>query len=126
MRLIFLIALLASSINVFGQNSKLNDTSFKLTDHNRSVFIKESKNQGKLDYWSPIKGHEFESQKIERDLYVSKGNAAIIKWAYDLTASGLKDKTDIISLYEDLKKRKISKDELTYIDYGYNKALGKH
>ncbi|WP_426667700.1 hypothetical protein ACPPVU_16880 [Mucilaginibacter sp. McL0603] len=126
MRLIFLNVFLALSINVFGQDSKSSDTSFKLTDHIRNNFIKESTNKGRLDYWTSIKGHELEGEKIESDYYVSKGDAAIIKWAYDLTTSGVKDKTAIISLYEELKRRKISNNELSYIDYGYNKALRKH
>ncbi|HTD42346.1 MAG TPA: hypothetical protein VK671_17065 [Mucilaginibacter sp.] len=125
MRLLILNAFLALSINVFAQNSKLNDTSVKLTGQVRNDIIKASKNNGKLDYWTPIKGHEFEGEKIEDDFYASKEDAALIKWTYNLMTSGFKNKADIISLYEELKGRKISNSELTYIDYGYRKALEK-
>jgi hypothetical protein len=123
MRLLILFVFLTLSINVFAQNSKLNDSSFKLTNEVRSKLISASKNNGKLDYWSPIKGHELEGERIEPDYYVSKEYAAIIKWTYAVAIYGVRDKTAIISLYEDLKKRKINNDELIYIDYGYKKAL---
>lgn len=125
MRLLTLFVLLAFSVNAFAQNSKLNDSSLKLTNEMRSKLISASKNNGKLDYWTRIKGHELEGEKIEHDFYASKEDAALIKWTYDLMNIGVKDKADIISLYEELKKRKISNDELTYIDYGYHKALEK-
>lgn len=125
MRLFILFAFLACSVNVFAQNSKLNDDSFKLTAEMRSKLLIASKNNGKLDYWTRIKGHEFEGEKIEQDFYASKEDAALLKWAYDLTTIGFRNKTDIISLYEELKKRKISTNELTYIDYGFHKALEK-
>jgi hypothetical protein len=111
------------SINSFSQSTQQRDTSLKLTPEIKNHFLKESKDHGKFDYWSPIKGHEFEGEKVALDLFVTKEDAAIIKWSFELTTSGLKQETDIISLYEDLKKRKITKTELAFIDYGYNKAL---
>lgn len=125
MRLLILCALLALSVNAFAQNNKSNDTLITLTRQVRAEFIKESKNHGKLDYWTPIKGHEFEGERIEHDFYASKDDAAIIKWSYALASSGLKNKTDIISLYEELKGRPIYQTELNYIDYGYKKAIEK-
>ena len=125
MRLLILYAFLALSVNTFAQNSKLNDSSFKLTGEMRSKLISASKNNGKLDYWTRIKGHELEGEKIDDDFYASKEDAALTKWTYDLTIIGLKNKVDIISLFEELKGRKIGDNELTYIDYGYQKALKK-
>jgi hypothetical protein len=125
MRSIILCALLALSVGAFAQNNKLNDSSITLTKEVRAKFVRESKNNGKLDYWTPIKGHEFEGEKIEHDFYASKGDAAIIKWAYAVTSFGLKNKADIISLYEELKGREIQPTELNYIDYGYKKAIDK-
>ena len=72
MRLLILYAFLALSVNTFAQNSKLNDTSIKLTGQMRSNLIKASKNNGKLDYWTRIKGHEFEGEMIEHDFYAAK------------------------------------------------------
>lgn len=125
MRLPILSVLLVYSISAFAQNSKLNDTSIKLTGQMRSNLIKASKNNGKLDYWTRIKGHEFEGEMIEHDFYAAKEDAALIKWAYDLTIAGVKNKTDIISLYEELKGHKANNNELNYIDYAYHKALEK-
>lgn len=125
MRLLTLFVFLALSTNIFAQNSKLDASSFKLTDEMRSKLIGASKNNGKLDYWTQIKGHEFEGERIEQDWYVSKGDAAVIKWAYDVTEAGVSNRTDIISLYEELKGRKINTNEVNYIDYGYRRALEK-
>lgn len=125
MRYLILCALLALSIDVFAQNNKLNDSSITLTKEVRAKLVRESKNNGKLDYWTPIKGHEFEGEKVEHDFYASKEDVAIIKWSYALTTSGLKNKADIISLFEELKGREIQPTELNYIDYGYKKAMDK-
>ena len=125
MRSLILCALLALSINTFAQSNKLNDSSITLTKEVRSELIRESKNNGKLDYWTPIKGHEFEGEKVEHDFYASKEDVAIIKWTYALTSSGLKNKADIISLFEELKGHEIQPTELNYIDYGYKKAMDK-
>ncbi|HTK22120.1 MAG TPA: hypothetical protein VL442_21525 [Mucilaginibacter sp.] len=125
MRFLILNTLLLFSIGAFAQNSKLKDTSARLTPQLRSELIKESQKSGKLDYWTPIKGHEFDGEKIEHDFYVSKEDGALIKWAYDLTIKGVKNKADIISLYEELKGRQVNSTELKYIDYAYHKALEK-
>lgn len=125
MRLQILCAFLALSINASAQNNKSNDTSITLTRQVRADIIKESKNNGKLDYWTPIKGHEFDGEKMERDFYVSKEDAALIKWTYQLTITGVKNKPDIISLYEELKGRQASNNELNYIDYAYHRAIEK-
>lgn len=125
MRYLILCAFLALSIDAFAQSNKLNDSSITLTKEVRAKLVRESKNNGKLDYWTPIKGHEFEGEKVEHDFYASKEDVAIIKWAYALTASGLKNKADIISLFEELKGREIQPTELNYIDYGYKKAMDK-
>lgn len=125
MRPLILCALLTLSVNAFAQSNKSNDTLITLTRQVRAELIKESKNHGKLDYWTPIKGHEFEGERVEHDFYASKDDAAVIKWAYALTNSGLKSKADIISLFEELKGREIRPTELTYIDYGYRKAIEK-
>lgn len=125
MRSLILSTLLLFSIGAFAQNSKLQDTSVRLTPQVRSQLIKESKKNGKLDYWTPIKGHELEGERLEHDYYVSKEDAALIKWTIKLTTTGVKNKADIISLYEELKGRQVSSVELNYIDYGYHKALEK-
>lgn len=125
MRYLILCALLALSVDAFAQNNKLNDSSIALTKEVRAKLVRESKNNGKLDYWTPIKGHEFEGEKVEHDFYASKEDVAIIKWAYALTTSGLKNKADIISIFEELKGREIQPTELNYIDYGYKKAMDK-
>lgn len=125
MRFLILNTLLLFSIGAFAQNSKLKDTSVKLTTQVRAQFIKESKKNGKLDFWTPIKGHELDGERIEHDFYVSKEDAALIKWTYEITIKGVKNKADIISLYEELKGRQANGNELNYIDYAYHKALEK-
>ena len=125
MRFLILNTLLLSSIGTFAQNSKLKDTSVRLTPQFRTELIKESKNNGELDYWTPIKGHELDGERIEHDFYVCKEDAALIKWAYKLTTTGIKNKADIVSLYEELKGRRANNNELNYIDYAYHKALEK-
>lgn len=125
MRFLILTTLLFFSFGAFAQSNKSKDTSARLTPQFRNELIKESKNNGQLDYWTPIKGHEFDGERIEHDFYVCKEDAALIKWTYKLTITGIRNKMDIISLYEELKGRQANTNELNYIDYAYHKALEK-
>ncbi|MDO3628823.1 hypothetical protein [Mucilaginibacter sp. BT774] len=125
MRFLILNTILLFSISAIAQNKKIKDTSVTLTAQVRAQFIKESKKNGRLDFWTPIKGHELDGERIEHDFYVSKEDAALIKWTYELTIKGVKNKADIISLYEELKGRQTNSNELNYIDYAYHKALEK-
>ncbi len=123
MKYFLLIILSALSMKSFGQTKPSNDSTSNLTVEVRSKILSESKDGGKLDFWTPIKGHEYDGLLLEKgsNIIVTKRELAVIKWALVLTKNGI-SKTEIVSLYEELKSRKIRADELQLIDMGIKKA----
>jgi hypothetical protein len=123
MKSIFTIFLLIITIKVSGQTIASNDTTAKLTTEFRNKIISESRNGGKLDFWTPIKGHEYDGAMIAKgataaeNIYASNKEIAVIKWVLNLTKLGVK-KNDVIYLYEALKGRKIRDDEISLVDLG--------
>ena len=127
MKFLFTIILFAFSINAFGQSTnKPTDTILSIKPEIASKILSASTNGGDLDFWTPIKGHEYDGQVIQtgasaKDKVVAtKKEIAVIQWAYNLTKIGIK-RSDIILLYGELKKRKIRDDEIKLLDLGINK-----
>jgi hypothetical protein len=127
MKLFFTIGLMILSFGLFGQRVQSNDTTSTLKPEIRGNILKESKDGGKLDFWTPIKGHEYDGELLQSgpttkdNIYASKKEIAVVKWAFSLTKLGVK-KNDLISLYEELKGRKLRSDDITLIDIGIKKA----
>ncbi|MDF2430590.1 MAG: hypothetical protein JWP44_221 [Mucilaginibacter sp.] len=123
MKYIFAILLFITTIRVSGQTTASNDNTAKLTTEFRNKIISESKNGGKLDFWTPIKGHEYDGAMIAKgataaeNIYASNKEIAVIKWVLNLKKLGVK-KDDIIYLYEALKGRKIRDDEISLVNFG--------
>ena len=129
MKFLFTIISLAFSTSLFGQTKSTRDTTSALTPEVRSKILNESKDGGSLDFWTPIKGHEYDGEMLQKgadakeNIYATKKEIAVIKWAIILTKQGIK-KNDLISIYEELKGRKIREDDITLIDIGIKKAAG--
>lgn len=127
MKKLFTAILIFFSANVLAQtNTKdtiLKDPTLKIEIRNK--ILTDSKDGGPLDFWTPIKGHEYDGELIQKDpnIIATKREIAVIKWAFVLTKNGIKKKV-IISIYEELKGRKIREDEIQLIDMGIKKAAG--
>jgi hypothetical protein len=123
MKYIFIIFFSILTIQVSAQTIASNDTTAKLSTEFKNKIISDSRNGGKLDFWTPIKGHEYDGAMIAKgataadNIYASNKEIALIKWTLSLTKLGIK-KNDIIYLYEALKGRKIRDDEISLVDLG--------
>lgn len=122
MKRILLLLFIVLSLKVSAQTTAPDSTA-KPSAELRYKIITESKDGGKLDTWAPIKGHEMDGQQIEPGLFASNREIAVIKWAYYVVNAGVANKAAIVGIYEELKNRKIRNDELTSLNYGYNKAI---
>ncbi|QEC78509.1 hypothetical protein [Mucilaginibacter ginsenosidivorax] len=126
LKTIVTIGLLTNITTAFAQTNST-DTSATITADVKNKILAESKDGGRFDFWTPIKGHEYDGQRIQTgastkdNIYATNREIAVIKWAYALSKSGIK-KSDIIGFYEELKGRKIRSDEITLIDFGIKKA----
>ena len=119
--------LLIFSIHAFGQTTKNDSTSVLPPDY-RTKILTASKDGGKLDFWTPIKGHEFDGEVIEKgetpdkNVIATKKEIAIMEWAFTLSKLGITNRADIVSLFEELKGRKVNSEDEYCIDYGIKKA----
>jgi hypothetical protein len=89
----------------------------------RTMILKESKDGGKYDFFTPIKGHEYESVQIKPGLYDSKIGYALIQWGRVNYELGMKRFEDVIDIFSELKGRAANKIEKNYIEIGYNRKI---
>jgi hypothetical protein len=131
MRLYFAVILLLFSIQSFSQTKETPDTTIEtsLTSDVVNKIIDDSKNGGSLDFWTPIKGHEYDGSSLfgsaggKGNIYASNKELAVIKWSFTLAKRGI-GKDDIIALFGLLKGRKVTSNDSTLIDIGIKKAAG--
>jgi hypothetical protein len=89
----------------------------------RNHILKESREKGQLDFFTPIKGHEYDGIQIKPGIYDTKLGLALIKWGkanYDL---GVKNLDEAYSIFAEFKGREARKLEKEYIKIGYNREL---
>lgn len=122
MKRILLLLFIVLSVKASAQTTATDSTS-KPAVALRNKIISESKDGGKLDTWTLIKGHEMDGKQIAPGLFASNREIAIMIWTYNVVKIGVANKTEIVSIYEELKSRKIREDELVSINYGYTKAM---
>ncbi|RFZ84201.1 hypothetical protein DYU05_00790 [Mucilaginibacter terrenus] len=122
MKKLLFVVLVFLSTYVFGQDIAI-DTAGKPSPALRSKILKESKNSGKLDMWTPIQGHETDGIQIAPGVFATKREVAIIKWAYNLVAIGITNKKEVISIYAELIARDVNSSELKCLNYGYDQGI---
>lgn len=89
----------------------------------KNLVLTESKEGGKLDFFTGIKGHENDGIQVKPDVFDTKLGIALYKWGranYEIGTNTIEDTFDFWSEYKD---RKISEKERVYIKMGFNKEL---
>jgi hypothetical protein len=87
--------------------------------------LTETKEGGKLDFFTEIKGKEYEAIQIKPMVFSTYLGIAIYKWAracYDIGVNTLEDTYEIFAEY---KGRALNGKEKDYIKMGFNKELEK-
>jgi hypothetical protein len=87
----------------------------------KEVVLSESMEGGELDFFTAIKGHEYDGIQIRPGLISTKLGIALYKWGeacYDL---GVNTIEDAYSLYATLKGKPINEREKDYIRKGFDK-----
>ena len=91
----------------------------------RSQIIKETQKKGQLDFFTSIKGHEYDGIQIKPGIYDTKLGLALIRWGkatYDL---GVKSLDEAFAIFSEYKGKEITNREKEYIKIGYNRELEK-
>ena len=91
----------------------------------KNYILTETKEGGKLDFFTEIKGKEYDGVQIEPGIITTKISIALYQWeraCFDLGVNTLEDAYEIFS---ELKQRELNQREKENIKMGFNKELEK-
>lgn len=91
----------------------------------KSLVLKESKEGGKLDFFTEIKGHEYDGIQVKPGVISTKSGIALYKWGRANFELGVNTVEDALSNWSELKGRQANQREKEYIVMGFNKELEK-
>lgn len=110
------------------QKLSLGDTSsmkILTKDELKKLVVKESKENGKLDFFTEIKGHEMDGIQIKPGLFDTKIGIALYKWGRANFELGVNTVEDALEFWAEFKGRPANIREKEYIKLGFNKELEK-
>ncbi len=94
-------------------------------DELKKVVLIESKENGKLDFFTEIKGHEMDGIQIKPGLFSTKIGIALYKWGRANFELGVNTVEDALEFWAEFKGRPANIRENEYIKLGFNKELEK-
>lgn len=100
---------------------KVSDILIPTKEQMESYIIEQTKKGGKLDFFTEIKGKEYNGVQIKPGVITTLEGIAFYKWGranYDIGVNTFKD---AIEIYSKIKGKKLNVKEKTYIESGFNK-----
>lgn len=94
-------------------------------DDLRKIVLAESKEGGKLDFFTEIKGHEYDGVQVKPGVFSTKLGVALYKWGRANFELGINTVNDALQLWEEHKGRPANQREAAYITMGFNRELEK-
>lgn len=89
----------------------------------KSEIIKETQTEGKLDFFTPIKGKEYDGYQIKPGLVATYREMALYNWAKSVKELGIDDLEELYTLYSEARKKGINPMEKELLKMGFNKEL---
>ena len=89
----------------------------------RTSILKETQPGGKLDFFTPIKGHEYDGAQIKPGIYSTLGHIALYKWGKAVNEMGFKSLEDAYAVISEFRNQAIGQRDKDYIKTGFNKEL---
>jgi len=90
-----------------------------------NYILTETKESGKLDFFTEIKGKEFDGVQIKQGVFTTKQSVALYKWGracYDL---GVNTIEDVYEIYSEFKQKELNQREKESIKMGFDKEWEK-
>lgn len=94
-------------------------------DDIKKIVLGESKEGGKLDFFTPIKGHEYDGIQIKPGVFSTKSGIALYQWGQANFELGTNTLEDALEFWAEFKGRQANEKEKAYIKMGFNKELEK-
>lgn len=91
----------------------------------QEIILKETKEGGQLDYFTEIKGKEYDGIQIKPGVFSTKLGVALYKWGRATFDNGVNTLEDAYKIFAKFKERELNTREKDYIKMGFNKELEK-
>ncbi len=105
--------------------TKTSEIKIPTQDELKTIILSETKEGGKLDYFTEIKGKEYDGVQIKPGVFSTKLGVALYKWGRATFENGVNTVEDSYNIFEEFKGRGLNKREKEYIKLGFNKELEK-
>lgn len=89
----------------------------------RAFILAETKENGKLVFFTAIKGKEFDGLQIKPGLFTTRLGIALYKWGRANFDLGVNNVDDAFSIFAEFKGRQLNQREKDYIKKGFDKEF---
>lgn len=120
MKNIILILFLILGSHAFSQSDTGKNNS---QEEIKSYILTETKEGGKLDFFTKIKGKEFNASQVKPGLIMTNIEMALFKWGKANFELGVKNSKTALKIFKEFKGRKLSRREKDLIPMGYKNQL---
>jgi hypothetical protein len=83
--------------------------------------LTETKEGGKLDFFTEIKGHEYDGVQIKEGVFTTKQSVALYKWGRACYEIGVNTLADTYEIYAEFKGKPLNERDKEYIKGGFYK-----
>lgn len=105
--------------------TKASEIKIPSQDELKKIILIETKEGGKLDYFTKIKGKENDGIQIKAGVFSTKLGVALYKWGRATFENGINTIEDSYKIFAEFKGRELNRKEKDYIKLGFNKELEK-
>ena len=87
--------------------------------------LSETKENGRLDFFTEIKGHEYDAVQIKPGVFTTKQSVAFYKWGRACYELGVNTIEDTYKIFEKFQNEPLNKRDMEYIKMGFYKEWEK-
>ena len=91
----------------------------------KNYILAETKGGGKLDFFTEIKGKEFDGVQIKQGVFSTKQSVVLYKWGRACYEIGVNTIDDVFEIYAVVKQKEICQRDKEYIKMGFLKEWEK-
>jgi hypothetical protein len=91
----------------------------------KNYILTESKEGGKLDFFTEIKGKEYDGVQIKPGVFTTKVSIALYQWGRACFEIGVNTIEDVYAIYSEFKQKELNQREKEYIKLGFEKDWEK-
>lgn len=91
----------------------------------KNYILTETKEGGKLDFFTEIKGKEFDGVQIKPGVFTTKQSIALYKWGRACYDIGVNTIEDVYEIFADFKQKELNQRDKEYIKMGFDKEWEK-